>query len=52
MPVDLPSDLVDLTAIPLDELRDLRTPALAHAIQRIYERAAISAGREIQEQRG
>lgn len=51
-PVDLRSDLVDVSTIPFDALRDLNTPALALAIQRIYQRAATTTGNEIQDQRG
>jgi hypothetical protein len=50
-PAALTSDLVDLTAIPLDELRDLHTQELDLAIQRMYERTA-TARNDIQEQRG
>jgi hypothetical protein len=47
---DLISDLVDLTAIPLDDLRNLRTPALDVAIRHTYEHAAFNTGNERQEQ--
>lgn len=47
---DLTSGLVDLTAVPMDELRDLRTPALAVAIRRTLENAAFTTGNELQDQ--
>jgi hypothetical protein len=50
--VDLNSELVDLSTVPLDELRHLRTPALELAIQHVYENAANTAGGEVQDQRG
>jgi hypothetical protein len=50
--VDLTSDLVDLSEIPLDELRNMDDPVIAVAIQRMYQNAAKTAGDEVQDQRG
>lgn len=47
---DLDSQVVDLTAVPLTELRDLRTPALVTALAQIYEAAAWNTGNELQGQ--
>lgn len=49
---DLDSDLVDLTAVSLDELRNLQTSALANALQRTYADTAFNTGDELQEQGG
>jgi hypothetical protein len=47
---DLDSRLVDLTAVPLAELRDLRTSALVTALDHLYEVAAYNTGNELQGQ--
>lgn len=49
--VDFTSGLLDLTSIPLRELRGLRSPALASAIQRTIDDAARENATDIQEQR-
>jgi hypothetical protein len=49
---DLDSDLVDLTAVPLAELRNLTTSALVEALERTYAAAAYNTGNELQEQQG
>jgi hypothetical protein len=47
---DLDSELVDLTTVPLAELRTLRTSALVEALERTYALAAFNTGNELQEQ--
>lgn len=47
---DLDSQLVDLTAVPLAELRDLTTSELVVALERTYAAAAHVTGNELQEQ--
>jgi FXSXX-COOH protein len=47
---DLDSHLVDLTEVPLAELRDMRTSALVAALQNLYEAAAYNTGNELQGQ--
>ncbi len=47
---DLSSELVDLTAIPLAELRDLTTSELIAALEHTYATAAHVTGNELQEQ--
>ncbi len=49
---DLSSELLDLGTIPLDELRDMHTPALVAAINRVYANTAKSVDNGIQDQRG
>jgi hypothetical protein len=48
---DLDSELVDLTAIPLAELRDLTTSALVEALERTYAAAEFTTGDERQVQK-
>jgi hypothetical protein len=48
---DLDSPMVDLTTIPLAELRDLSTSALVEALERTYVLAASNSGNELQDQR-
>lgn len=50
-PTGLVTDLVDLTVVPLDELRSLTTPALTEALQHAYAVAEFNTGNEQQEQR-
>jgi FXSXX-COOH protein len=47
---DLDSALVDLTTVPLAELRTLSTSALVEALERAYETAEFTTGNEVQEQ--
>lgn len=47
---DLSSELMDLTAIPLAELRDLTTSELVVALERAYAAAEYITGNELQEQ--
>ena len=47
---DLDSQLVDLTSVPLAELRDMRTSALITALEHLYEAAAHNTGNELQKQ--
>lgn len=47
---DLGSELVDLTAIPLTELRVLTTSELVVALERAYAAAEHNTGNEVQEQ--
>jgi FXSXX-COOH protein len=47
---DLDSQLVDLTTVPLADLRDLRTSALVAALEQVYETAAWNTGNELQDQ--
>jgi hypothetical protein len=47
---DLDSELVDLTAVPLAELRDLTTSALIEALERTYAAAEFTTGNELQDQ--
>jgi hypothetical protein len=49
---DLDSELVDLTTVPLDELRSLTTSALVNALERTYAAAEFNTGNELQEQQG
>lgn len=48
---DLDSQVVDLTAVPLTELRDLTTSALVAALRRAYETAEWNTGNELQDQK-
>jgi hypothetical protein len=50
-PTGLDSELVDLTAVPLTELRSLTTPALLEALERTYAAAEFTTGNELQEQK-
>ena len=47
---DLDSELIDLTAISLAELRDLNTSALVAALERTYAAAEFTTGDERQVQ--
>jgi hypothetical protein len=47
---DLDSRLVDLTTVPLAELRDLSTSELVEALERTYAAAEFTTGNEVQEQ--
>jgi hypothetical protein len=47
---DLDSQLIDLTAVPLDELRSLSTSALIRALEHTYAVAEFTTGNELQEQ--
>jgi len=47
---DLDSHVVDLTAVPLAELRTLNTSALVEALEELYERAEHVTGTEVQVQ--
>jgi hypothetical protein len=47
---DLGSQLVDLTLVPLTELRDLTTSELVAALERTYAAAEHNTGNELQEQ--
>lgn len=47
---DLDSELVDLTTVPLDELRNLTTSELVTALERTYAAAEFSTGNELQDQ--
>jgi hypothetical protein len=47
---DLDSTLVDLTTIPLAELRTLRTSALVEALDHAYAAAEHTTGNEVQDQ--
>jgi hypothetical protein len=47
---DLDSELVDLTTVPLDELRSLTTSALVKALERTYAAAEFNTGNELQDQ--
>ena len=47
---DLDSQLVDLTSVPLAELRDMRTSELVTALEDLYEAAAWNTGNELQGQ--
>lgn len=49
---DLDSQLVDLTTVPLAELRELSTSALVAALERTYAAAEFTTGNELQEQQG
>jgi hypothetical protein len=49
---DLDSELVDLTTIPLAELRTLTTSALVEALERTYAAAEYTTGNELQDQAG
>lgn len=48
---DLDSELIDLTAIPLAELRGLTTSALVEALERTYAAAELTTGDERQDQK-
>lgn len=48
---DLDSQLVDLTAMPLSELRGLRTSELVTALEHLYDAAAYNTGNELQGQK-
>jgi FXSXX-COOH protein len=45
---DLDSHVVDLTAVPLAELRTLHTSALVEALEQIYATAEHVTGDEVQ----
>lgn len=47
---DLDSNVVDLTAVPLAELRTLNTSALVDALERLYATAEHVTGSEVQVQ--
>lgn len=47
---DLDSALVDVTTVPLAELRTLSTSALVAALERTYAAAEFTTGNEVQEQ--
>lgn len=47
---DLDSHLVDLTEVPLADLRELRTTELVTALERLYEAAVHNTGEERQVQ--
>jgi len=47
---DLDSHLVDLTAVPLAELRESRVSELVTALEHLYDAAAYNTGSELQEQ--
>lgn len=47
---DLDSHVVDLTAVPLAELRTLTASALAEALERMYAAAEHITGTEVQDQ--
>ncbi|TDV53603.1 FxSxx-COOH cyclophane-containing RiPP peptide [Actinophytocola oryzae] len=47
---DLDSQVVDLTAVPLAELRTLHTSALVAALERMYAAAEHVTGTEVQGQ--
>lgn len=47
---DLDSQLVDLTAVPLADLRELATSALVEALERTYAAAEFNTGNELQDQ--
>jgi FXSXX-COOH protein len=47
---DLNSPLIDLTTVPLAELRTLSTSALVEALERTYAAAEYNTGNELQEQ--
>lgn len=49
---DLDSELVDLTTIPLADLRTLTTSALVEALERTYAAAEFTTGNELQDQQG
>jgi hypothetical protein len=48
---DLDSQLVDLTTVPLAELRDLRTSELVTALDQLYRAAEWNTGNELQEKK-
>lgn len=45
---DLDSQLVDLTTVPLAELRELRTSELVTALEELYRTAESHTGTELQ----
>ncbi|MFI7678074.1 hypothetical protein [Actinophytocola sp. NPDC049390] len=45
---DLDSQLVDLTAVPLAELRELRSSELVTALDQLYRTAEWHTGNELQ----
>lgn len=47
---DLDSQLVDVTSVPLAELRDSRASELVTALEHLYDAAAFNTGSELQEQ--
>ena len=47
---DLDSTLVDLTTVPLAELRTFSSSALAAALAQAYEAAEVNTGNEVQDQ--
>jgi hypothetical protein len=47
---DLDSPLLDLTTVPLAELRTLNSSALVDALERTYAAAAFTTGNELQDQ--
>lgn len=48
---DLDSALVDLTTVPLAELRTMRTSALVEALEHTYAAAEFTTGNEVQDQK-
>jgi hypothetical protein len=48
---DLDSQLVDLTSVPLSELRGSRASELVTALEHLYDAAAYNTGSELQDQR-
>jgi FXSXX-COOH protein len=48
---DLDSQLVDLTTVPLAELRELRTSELLTALDQLYRSAEWRTGNEVQEKK-
>lgn len=48
--VEVQGDLIDLTQVPLGELRGLRTPELKSAIIRVLERSKLAEMDDIQGQ--
>jgi hypothetical protein len=47
---DLDSQLVDVTSVPLGELRESRSAELVTALEHLYAAAAHNTGSELQEQ--
>jgi FXSXX-COOH protein len=45
---DLDSQMVDLTTVPLAELRGLRTSVLVTALEQVYRSAEWNTGNELQ----
>jgi len=49
--VDLGSRLVDLTTVPLYELRSLNTSTLVEALEHAYSAAEFDTGNDLQDQK-